>query len=185
MFLKITLSQELSTRHVLFETTYTLSFFSQVLLVYRAVMLKTYYCSHCIEYSTSPRLCSSFVACWGSQQLSYCLNLNLLCNFTVVDSGEPLLPPPPPYFYTRLRPEGPKILFWKLSAPLYLRVWITGRPPHLKVWKRHWIILQLWNNRCPHRDGCSRSCWGKDASLLFVWGHSQHSVEDGVHRIGK
>ena len=33
--------------------------------------------------------------------------------------------PPPPYFYTKMRPEGQK----KLTGPPYLRVWMTAPPP--------------------------------------------------------
>ena len=45
-------------------------------------------------------------------------------------------PPPPPYFLTKLRPQGPKFFFWR-PAPsplLYLRVRKTGPLPYLKVW---------------------------------------------------
>ena len=41
--------------------------------------------------------------------------------------------PPPPYFWTKLRPEGTKKNFLRLPLPTYLRVWITGPPPYLKV----------------------------------------------------
>ena len=34
-------------------------------------------------------------------------------------------PPPPPHFWTKLRPEGPKK---RPPPPPYLRVWITGAP---------------------------------------------------------
>ena len=34
---------------------------------------------------------------------------------------------PPPYFLTKLRPEGRKKVFWRPPPPpLYLRVWMTG-----------------------------------------------------------
>ena len=56
---------------------------------------------------------------------------------TVADPGEGL-GRPPPNFYTKLRPKGPK-KFWGVTAPPppYLRVWMTTPPPpplHLKVW---------------------------------------------------
>ena len=38
---------------------------------------------------------------------------------------------PPPYFYTKLRPEEPKNFFWRLPPPPpppCLRVWMTGSP---------------------------------------------------------
>ena len=79
MFRNIYLSQELSARHF-FATTYTL-FFSQVLLVHGAVMMKTCHCSHCIEYSTNPRLCSIFVAFKSFMQL-FCN-----CDTTGVHTG--------------------------------------------------------------------------------------------------
>ena len=37
--------------------------------------------------------------------------------------------PPPPYFWTKLRPEQPKKFFWETSPPSpYLKVWTTGLP---------------------------------------------------------
>ena len=46
-----------------------------------------------------------------------------------------------PYFWTKLRPEGPKKFFWETGPPPYLRVWMTPTarppPPHPKVWIRH------------------------------------------------
>ena len=46
---------------------------------------------------------------------------------TVADPGEGL-GRPPPNFYTKLRPKGPK-KFWGVTAPPYLRVWMTTPPP--------------------------------------------------------
>ena len=43
------------------------------------------------------------------------------------DPGEGPGGPAPSYFYTKLRPEGPKTFFWRLPPP-YLRVWMTGPP---------------------------------------------------------
>ena len=49
--------------------------------------------------------------------------------------------PSPPYFSTKMRPEGPtKIFFGDRPPPAYLRVWMTAPPPpppHLKVWISH------------------------------------------------
>ena len=44
---------------------------------------------------------------------------------------------PLPYFWTKLRPEGPKKLFLEDAPPPYLRVWITDPPPYLKAWIWH------------------------------------------------
>ena len=55
--------------------------------------------------------------------------------------------PPPPYFETKLRPEGLKT-FLGDRPPTYLRIWMTATPPPphthtpppnpcLKVWIRH------------------------------------------------
>ena len=33
--------------------------------------------------------------------------------------------PVPPYFSTKMRPEGPKKIFWRLPPP-YLRVWMAA-----------------------------------------------------------
>ena len=47
---------------------------------------------------------------------------------TVADPGEGLWRPPP-NFYTKLRPQGPK-KFWGVTAPPpYLRVWMNPPPP--------------------------------------------------------
>ena len=54
---------------------------------------------------------------------------------------------PPPYFSTKMRPEGPKKILGRRLLP-YLRVWMTPPPPpprYLKVWIRHcpgqsWIL---------------------------------------------
>lgn len=44
-------------------------------------------------------------------------------------------PPPHPYFWTKLRLEGPKKIFFKTALPPpYLRLWMTALPPYLKVW---------------------------------------------------
>ena len=34
-----------------------------------------------------------------------------------------------PYFWTKLRPEGPKKFFWDTAPLPYLRVWMTPNPP--------------------------------------------------------
>ena len=34
----------------------------------------------------------------------------------------------PPYFYTKLRPEGPKKKFLETGPSLYLRIWMTASP---------------------------------------------------------
>ena len=39
--------------------------------------------------------------------------------------------PPSPYFWTKMRPEGPKKSFLETWPPTYLRVWMTGAPPSL------------------------------------------------------
>ena len=57
---------------------------------------------------------------------------------TVADLGKGL-GRPPPNFYTKLRPEGPK-KFWGVTGPPYLRVWMTTPPLHLKVWIWHCFI---------------------------------------------
>ena len=44
--------------------------------------------------------------------------------------------PPPPYFWTKMRPEGPKKIFLETGPPTYLRVWMTGTPsPLLFIWR--------------------------------------------------
>ena len=49
---------------------------------------------------------------------------------SVADPGEGPGGPGPPYFYTKLRPDGPKKIFLRLSPPPpYLRIWMTTPPP--------------------------------------------------------
>lgn len=44
----------------------------------------------------------------------------------------------PPYFLTKLSPEGRKMFFGdRVPPPFYLRVWMTWLPRYLKVWIRH------------------------------------------------
>ena len=44
-----------------------------------------------------------------------------------VDPGEGPGHPPPPYFYSKLRPEGPNKIFFGDWSPIpYLRVWMTA-----------------------------------------------------------
>ena len=46
--------------------------------------------------------------------------------------------PPPSYFPTEMRPEGPKTFFLEAGPPRYLGVWMTAPPPYLKgTWIRH------------------------------------------------
>ena len=56
-----------------------------------------------------------------------CIRLYLLENTAVAEPREGTSVPP--YVWTKLRPEGPKIFFVK-TAPPYLRVWMTPPPPH-------------------------------------------------------
>ena len=55
--------------------------------------------------------------------------------WTVSDPGEgPGRSGPPSYFYTKLRPEGPKKKFLETGPSLHLRIWMTAPPP-LPVWR--------------------------------------------------
>ena len=50
--------------------------------------------------------------------------------FPVEDPGEgPGARPPPPYFWTKMKPEWPKKGFWETAPP--------PPPSYLKVWTRH------------------------------------------------
>ena len=51
--------------------------------------------------------------------------------------------PPPPYFQTKLRPEGPKEISLETGPPLFLKVWMTTPPSYLKVWVLHCFVLSL------------------------------------------
>ena len=54
--------------------------------------------------------------------------------YSVADRGEGPGGPRPPYFQTKLRPEGSKKFFGDLPPPPpYQRVWMTAPPPYLKV----------------------------------------------------
>ena len=41
--------------------------------------------------------------------------------------------PSPPFFSTKLRPEGSKKVWETPPPPPHCRVWMTGPPPYLKV----------------------------------------------------
>ena len=43
----------------------------------------------------------------------------------MADQGEGPGGPRPPYFLTKMRPEGPKKIFFADRAPPYLRVWFS------------------------------------------------------------
>lgn len=32
------------------------------------------------------------------------------------------------------------------------------------------------------RSSCGRNCWNQNATVLSVWGHSQHSLQDGIYQ---
>ena len=59
--------------------------------------------------------------------------LKVCGNFAVTDPGEGPGGPAPPYFRTKLRPDGPKKFFWRPAPPPppYLRVWMTAPLPIL------------------------------------------------------
>ena len=59
-----------------------------------------------------------------------CIRLYLLENTAVAEPREGTSVPP--YVWTKLRPEGPKIFFVK-TAPPYLRVWLTPPPPPIDL----------------------------------------------------
>ena len=53
-----------------------------------------------------------------------------LHSVTVADPGKGLGGPSPPYFWIKLRADGPKKIFWKTPPPpFYSRVWMTPPPP--------------------------------------------------------
>ena len=68
---------------------------------------------------------------------------------------------PPPYFSTKMTPEGSKKIFWRPPpTPTYLRVWMTAPPPSLSdaldppLWLkivRNWNTVQLNTTRITER----------------------------------
>lgn len=32
------------------------------------------------------------------------------------------------------------------------------------------------------RSSCGRNCWNQNATVLSIWGHSQHSLQDGIYQ---
>ena len=60
----------------------------------------------------------------------------------MADPGEGTGYPDPPYFWTKLTPEGPKKNFIKTGTPPFSRMLMTGLPPYLKVWIRHCALFE-------------------------------------------
>ena len=55
---------------------------------------------------------------------------------SMADPGEGPGGPTPPYFYTKMKPEGPKKFFLSPPPPpSYLRVWMTAPPPTPLIWR--------------------------------------------------
>ena len=54
--------------------------------------------------------------------------------------------PGPPYFSTKMRPEGPKKIFLETGPPLSQGVDDQSLPPYLKVWSRH--CFELLYGKC-------------------------------------
>ena len=57
------------------------------------------------------------------------LDRNICLQWRIQGRGPGDLAPPPPYFWTKLRPEGSKKFFWETAPLPYLRVWMTPNPP--------------------------------------------------------
>ena len=49
----------------------------------------------------------------------------------VADPGERTIPPLPTHFFTKMRPKGPKNIFWETGPSPYLSFWMTAPPPPL------------------------------------------------------
>ena len=65
-------------------------------------------------------------------------------SIAVADPGEGPGGPGPPYFLTKLRPDGPKNFL--RPPPPYLRVCMTAPPPvprYLKFWIRHCNAVKI------------------------------------------
>ena len=61
----------------------------------------------------------------------------------MVDPGEGSEGPAPLFFSIKMRPEGPKKIFFETGPPPYLTVWMTAPPPpspYLKDWMGGMIL---------------------------------------------
>ena len=71
----------------------------------------------------------------------FLMSIRLNSKKPVADPGEGPGGPAPPYFSTKMRPEGPNKIFWGTGPPP-LSEGLDDRPPHppsyLKIWIRHW-----------------------------------------------
>ena len=92
------------------------------------------------------------VPIWRVQNVS-CWNGN---------SEEPGGPAPHPLFLDQTEAQRVKKNFWRLPPPTYLRAWMAGTPPSLKVWICH---CNTQNN--PHWKSFHKEI-GENISLLFA-----------------
>ena len=57
------------------------------------------------------------------------------------------------YFQTKMRPEGPKIFFWR-SSPRYLRVWMTPPPSSKNRWFCWFLTSVLVSSGSTNKSAC-------------------------------
>ena len=65
--------------------------------------------------------------------------------------------PSPPYFSTKMRPEGPKKSFLETGPPTYLRVWMTA-PPSLSEGLDPSLFPMIEKAFLQKRRTCSEGC---------------------------
>ena len=81
-------------------------------------------------YFGEAQLCKFLIPRNASKSESASKNVTTQLYYPVADPGEgPGGPGPPPYFWTKLRPEGPPIFFFWRLPPLFSGLRMTATPP--------------------------------------------------------
>ena len=91
----------------------------------------------------------------------------------MADPGEGSGGPAPPYFQSKLRPEGPKKYLWRLLPLFSVSGWLPPPPTpplsYLKIWIRHWTITHS------HHPSWSDPVWVPSIDLISIWRVMFHS----------
>ena len=132
-----------------------LSFWEQPLVKERHVLRYEYKWAH-LSFSRNNWICYIYrhicmVIAWYRHIQQVCKALP-----SVADPAE--ASPPPPYFTIKLRPEGPKNIFWRPRPP----------PPFSRSWWPGWPLLDVLSTFGLRPQSCMYLVGGL-LNLLIIW----------------